>query len=73
MGEDNVLAPGWVMTDEAAEVADYSVGYVQQLAKKRKIEAKKLGRVWLINKASLEAYKAGVRPGRPRQDASQEE
>ena len=65
-GGDELIMPGWLTTDEAAQLVDYTVGYVRQLASEGKVEARKLGRDWLINQESLLAYKAQARPGRPR-------
>lgn len=49
---------GWITTAEAANLTGYTVVYVRCLARKRQIEAIKTGRVWLILRASLLAYKA---------------
>lgn len=49
---------GWVNTKEAAALTDYTRVYIRQLIKSRKVEAVKTGRDWLINRASLLAYKA---------------
>jgi excisionase family DNA binding protein len=64
--EINVIAPGWLTTQQAAVLADYTEAYIRQLAIAGRIKAQKLGRDWLINKEDLLAYKARVRPGRPR-------
>jgi excisionase family DNA binding protein len=63
----NAIAPGWITTQEAAELADYTPTRIRQLAKNGRVEARKVARIWLINKESLLQYKAQVRPGRPRQ------
>lgn len=49
---------GWVTTRQAAELSGYTIVYVRRLVKKGRVEATKTGRDWLINRASLLAYKA---------------
>ena len=64
--EVDVVNEGWITTAEAAVLADYTTARVRQLAKTGRIGATKIGRDWRVNKADLLAYKAQVRPGRPR-------
>jgi excisionase family DNA binding protein len=53
------LAVGeWVNTAEGAELTGLSVDYVRRLARAGRIEARKVGRDWLIERASLLAFKA---------------
>ncbi len=52
------ITEGWVNTREAAELTGYTVVYVRQLALRDRIEARKVGRDWLINRASLLEHKA---------------
>lgn len=49
---------GWISTAEAADLTGYTAVYIRRLAKGKRIEAVKTGRDWLINRASLLAYKA---------------
>ena len=67
MEAENLIAPGWVTTAEAAQIADYTPTRVRQLAKAGRVSARKIGRDWLVKLESLMTYKAGVRPGRPRE------
>ena len=48
---------GWVTIAQAAELSGYSPAYVRQLAYRGRIDARKVGRDWLINQESLLAYK----------------
>jgi len=49
---------GWITTRQAAELSGYTVVYVRRLIKRRRIEAVKAGRDWLIWMPDLLAYKA---------------
>lgn len=49
---------GWVTTREAAALTGYQMAHIRNLARSGKIEAQRLGRDWLILRASLLAYKA---------------
>jgi excisionase family DNA binding protein len=48
---------GWVNTTEAATLTGYSQAYMRMLAHSGQVEARKMGRDWLINRESLLAYK----------------
>ena len=48
----------WLNTSEGAELTGFSVDYVRRLARAGRIEARKVGRDWLIERASLLAFKA---------------
>jgi len=52
------IAEGWITTDEAQAITGYSRAYMRYLAKQGHVEARKVGRDWLMNKESLLAYKA---------------
>ena len=52
------ITQGWVNIREAAQETGYSAVYVRLLARQGRIEAQKVGRDWLINRASLLAFKA---------------
>ena len=49
---------GWITTDQAQILTSYSQAYLRQLAQRGRIEARKVGRDWLIHRRSLLAYKA---------------
>ena len=51
------LFDGWVTIAQAAEIAGYSRAYVRQLANRGRIDARKVGRDWLVDRAGLEAYR----------------
>ena len=51
-------AAGWVTTDEAQMLVGYSRPYLRQLANRGRIEARKVGRDWLIERASVLELKA---------------
>jgi excisionase family DNA binding protein len=67
MGDTRVIKEGWLTTEEAAELVDYTPTRIRQLAKAGRVIARKVARVWLINEESLLAYKAQVKPGRPKE------
>jgi excisionase family DNA binding protein len=52
------IAKGWLGTGEAAAVTGYVPAYLRRLAGQGRIEARKVGRDWLIDLESLLAYKA---------------
>jgi excisionase family DNA binding protein len=52
------ITQGWITTTEAAMITGYNAAYVRYLANQGLIEARKVGRDWLINQESLLAYKA---------------
>jgi excisionase family DNA binding protein len=45
-----------VSVKAAAECSGYSVQYLRRLLRQDRLEGVKIGQVWLINLASLEAY-----------------
>jgi len=47
----------WITTKEAAELTGYSVDYLRRIMRKGRVEARKWVNTWMINKASLLAYK----------------
>ena len=49
---------GWLTTRGAAELSGYSAKYLRRLARQGRIDARKVGRDWLINRESLLAYVA---------------
>ena len=52
-----LIAQGWADTREAATVTGYTAAYVRQLIRRGRIEARKVGRDWLVSLSSLLAYK----------------
>ena len=57
------IAAGWVNTRAAAQLTGYTVAYMRQLAihsDRSKIVARKVGRDWLIERASLLEFKAAM-------------
>ena len=51
------IAQGWITTAEAEDLTGYSRAYLRGLASRGIIEARKVGRDWLLCRESLEAYK----------------
>jgi excisionase family DNA binding protein len=49
---------GWVTTAQAAELTGYNVKYLRQLVRDGRIEARKVGRDWLVNLEDVLSYKA---------------
>lgn len=63
----------WLTTRSAAELSGYSIKYLRHLARQGRIEARKIGRDWLLNRDSLLAYKRwmdrlGPQKHNPRRD-----
>jgi excisionase family DNA binding protein len=52
------VSEGWVTTEAAGSLTGYAAAYLRRLASQGRIEARKVGRDWLINQESLLAYKA---------------
>jgi excisionase family DNA binding protein len=46
----------WLTTSQAAEVMGYDYAHVRLLARKGRIRAMKVGRDWLVNRDSAQAY-----------------
>jgi len=44
-------------TREAADLTGYNVKYLRNLVRRGRVEARKVGRDWLVNRESLLAYK----------------
>jgi excisionase family DNA binding protein len=51
------ITEGWINTEEAKSLTGYAQAYLRRLANQERIEARKVGRDWLINQESLLAYK----------------
>lgn len=57
----------WLTTKQAAELIGYNAEYIRKLAQSGKIQAQKLGRDWVIQRADLLAYARSVeKKGRKR-------
>ena len=54
----NLTLENWLTTKQAKELTGYTMVYLRRLANQRQVEARKVGRDWLINQESLLAYKA---------------
>lgn len=48
----------WVNTTNGAILTGYSQAYMRILARSGQVEARKVGRDWLVNRESLLAYKS---------------
>jgi excisionase family DNA binding protein len=51
------IVEGWITTSTAETLTNYAQAYLRRLANQGRIEARKVGRDWLINQESLLAYK----------------
>ena len=52
------ITKGWIITTEAKALTSYSAAYLRRLCNRGRVEARKVGRDWLIKRESLLAYKA---------------
>ena len=50
----------WITTQEAATLSGYNVYHIRRLAVRGRIEAKKQGRDWFLNRDSVLAYVARI-------------
>jgi len=48
---------GWLTTTDAATLTGYTQAHIRTLAQRGRIEARKIGRDWLVSRDSLLAYK----------------
>ena len=46
----------WITTNEAAELSAYHPDYIRKLLQQGKLEGRKFGTVWQVNKRDLLAY-----------------
>ena len=46
----------WITTREAAELTGYAAAYFRQLIKRGRLQARKRGRDWFLDKAEILAY-----------------
>lgn len=51
------VAEGWITTDDAAALTGYARATVRRLVGQGQVEARKVGRDWLVNRESLLAYR----------------
>lgn len=52
------ITEGWMTVAEAATLTGYSPAYLRGLASRGRVEARKVGRDWLIARDSIEGYKS---------------
>jgi excisionase family DNA binding protein len=52
------IVEGWINTEQAETLTGYAQAYLRRLANQGRIEARKVGRDWLINQESLLTYRA---------------
>ncbi|MGD9092089.1 MAG: helix-turn-helix domain-containing protein [Anaerolineales bacterium] len=45
-----------ITVQEAAEITGYNVQYLRRLLRAGKLDALKIGQIWLVNLASVQAY-----------------
>jgi excisionase family DNA binding protein len=57
MSEGRDAIEGWLTTEQAGELTGYNVKYLRWLAGQGRVEARKVGRDWLISREDLLAYK----------------
>lgn len=48
---------GWVTIAEAVEKSGYCAEYIRRLARRGKIDALKIGKVWIVNLDDLKKHK----------------
>ena len=53
----NSTLENWLTTKQAKELTGYTMVYLRRLANQRQVEARKVGRDWLIWRESLLAYR----------------
>jgi excisionase family DNA binding protein len=46
----------WITTAEAAELSGYDREYIRRLVRHKKVQARKFGTIWQIDRDSLLAY-----------------
>jgi excisionase family DNA binding protein len=51
----------WITTEDAAELSGYHIVYIRKLVREGKVEARKRGSMWWIDKASMETYMARMK------------
>lgn len=51
----------WITTREAAELSSYSEHHLRWLARKGRIDVRKFGQVWQVNRPALLRYMAGTK------------
>ncbi len=63
-GSMDLLAEGWITLERTQELTGYSEKQLYRLVQSGKVEARKLGKMWLINREALLQHQATARPGR---------
>jgi excisionase family DNA binding protein len=46
----------WLTTKEAAELSGYDASYVRLLVRRGKVEGRKFGKAWMVNRQSVCEY-----------------
>ncbi len=46
----------WITTEEARQMSGYSIAHLQDLIRRKKLEAEKKGGAYWVNRAALETY-----------------
>lgn len=64
----DILAPGWLTTEEAQALTGYTVDHLQRLARGGQVTARKIGDAWLFDRENLTAYQRAARPGPKRRN-----
>ena len=55
------MADEWITTEEACHLSGYHPERIRELLREGKIEGKKFGPVWQVNRASLLSYSEKIR------------
>lgn len=50
----------WLTTTEATALTGYAAAYLRRLAEQRRIKARKIGRDWLLDAESVQAYRRAM-------------
>ncbi len=50
------MADDWLTIQEAAKHSGYTVVHLQDLAREKRVKARKVSIVWLVSRKSLDAY-----------------
>jgi hypothetical protein len=52
--------PDWITAEEAAELSGYHVNYIRRLMRAHKVNGRKAGLMWWVDRDSMRAYLAKV-------------
>ena len=56
IGYNPNMSDEWITTTQAAQLTGYHPEYLRELIRTRKIQGKKFGTIWQVNRVSLLAY-----------------